>query len=122
MREILLVGAGGFVGAVLRYGVSNALAHVAFPLATLLVNVVGSFGLGVVAALLDREGIDPVHRYTIGVGLLGALTTFSTLSVETIRLMQNGFTSQALMSIFLNVILGLGAAWIGLALGSSLVR
>ena len=116
MRELLLVGAGGFVGAVLRHFVAVGLAHLAFPAATLVVNVVGSFCLGLVAALLDRGVLDPMHKHALAVGLLGALTTFSTFSVETIRLLENGAHATAILSVAANIVLALAAAWIGLRL------
>lgn len=116
MREILLVGVGGFVGAVLRYSVGVGLAQVAFPAATLVVNVAGSFCLGLVVALLERGVLDPMHRHALAVGLLGALTTFSTFSVETIRLLENGAPSTAVLSVAANVVLALAAAWTGLRL------
>jgi len=116
MRELLIVGAGGFVGAVLRYGAQVAVVGRAglFPLGTLLVNVVGCFGLGLLAAWLDeRPDLSPEWRLALGTGLFGALTTFSTFGVETLDLWRAGEGRLALASIALNLTLGLGAAWVG---------
>lgn len=115
MRDLLLVGSGGFVGAVLRYLVARGLSGSAFPYATLLVNVVGSFVLGLVAGLLENGSMNEAHRQLIAVGLLGALTTFSTFSLETIALLRGGQHGAAALSVFLNVALALAAARAGLA-------
>ena len=116
MRDLLLVGSGGFVGAVLRYLVAKGLSGTEFPYATLLVNVVGSFALGLVAGLLENSSLHEIHRQLIAVGLLGALTTFSTFSLETISLLRSGQHGAAALSVLLNVALGLAAARAGLAL------
>ena len=115
MRDLLLVGSGGFVGAVLRYLVARGLAGSAFPYATLLVNVVGSFVLGLVAGHLENGSLGEAHRHLIAIGLLGALTTFSTFSLETVTLMKDGQHGAAALSIVLNVVLALAAARVGLA-------
>jgi len=119
MPAILIVGAGGFLGAVLRYGVNTAVVGRAgtFPLGTLIVNVLGCFALGLMAAWFDERPDLPVEwRLAIGTGLLGALTTFSTFGVESIDLMRAGEPRLAMVSIVLNLALGLGAAWAGRAL------
>ncbi len=122
MRALLIVGAGGFVGAVLRYGVQVAVVGRAglFPLGTLLVNVLGCFGLGLLAAWLDeRPDLSPELRLALGTGLFGALTTFSTFGVETLDLWRAGEARLALASVALNLTLGLGAAWLGRSLVTS---
>jgi len=119
MPAILIVGAGGFVGAILRYGANTLAVGRAgtFPLGTLIVNVVGCFCLGLMAAWFDeRPDLPPEWRLAIGTGLLGALTTFSTFGVESLDLMRAGEPRLAMVNIALNLILGLGAAWIGRAL------
>ena len=123
MRDALIVGAGGFIGAILRHSVARALAGVtvfgaAFPLATLLVNVVGSFAMGAGVGLVAAGHIPETHRHLWMTGLLGALTTFSTFSVETIGLLRGGQMLAALGSVFLNVVLALLAARAGLAITS----
>ena len=119
MPAFLIVGAGGFVGAILRYGV-NALAvgrAGPFPLGTLIVNVIGCFGLGLLAAWLDERQDLPVElRLALGTGVLGALTTFSTFGVETLDLMRAGEPRLALLNVALSLVLGLGAAFLGRAL------
>ena len=122
LRELLLVGAGGAVGAVLRHLVTALVggpgaAGGAFPLATLIVNAAGSFVLGLVAALLSREAVDPMHKHLVAVGLLGALTTFSTFGLETVQLLEQGHAGKAAGSVLANVALALAAAWCGLRIG-----
>lgn len=118
MRELLIVGTGGFLGAIGRYGVSLAFAGSAFPYATLIVNVVGSFAIGLVAGWVESGTLEEAHRQFVAVGLLGALTTFSTFSLETLMLLRAGSYAMAGASVVLNVALALGAARIGLALTS----
>ncbi|MDG1500059.1 MAG: fluoride efflux transporter CrcB [Planctomycetota bacterium] len=116
MTPILYVGAGGFVGAVLRYGAGLALSGRmgAFPLGTLLVNAVGCFAMGALVAWLELQDELPEHlRLALGVGLLGALTTFSAFGNETLELMRDGALRLAFLSVVLNVGVGLGAVWLG---------
>lgn len=116
MRAFLIVGAGGFVGATLRYGVNTLTVGRAgtFPLGTLIVNVLGCFCLGLMAAWFDeRPDLSPEWRLVIGTGFLGALTTFSTFGVESLDLMRAGEPRLAMVNITLNLVLGLGAAWFG---------
>ena len=116
MMPFLYVGAGGFVGAILRYGASLALAGRmgAFPLGTLCVNAVGCFAMGALVAWLEMQEQLPEHlRLALGVGLIGALTTFSTFGNETLELMRDGAMRLAFLSIVLNVGVGLGAVWLG---------
>jgi CrcB protein len=116
MREFLIVGTGGFIGAVFRYGVSLAFAGSGFPIATLVVNVVGSFAIGLMAGWVESGTLEEAHRQFLAIGLLGALTTFSTFSLETLDLLRAGSYGAAGASVLLNVVLALGAARIGLAL------
>ncbi len=123
MREFLLVGTGGFLGAIARYSVSLAFAGSGpplstLPVATLLVNVVGSFAIGTVAGWIETGSLEDAHRQFLAVGLLGALTTFSTFSLETLALLRVGSYGIAGLFILLNVALSLGAARLGLALTS----
>lgn len=121
MINIIAIASGGAIGAVLRYLLSNGthmLVGRGFPYGSLLVNVVGCLGMGVLYILfLERLTIAPEWRAAIQIGLLGAFTTFSTFSMETLLLFENGEAQKALINIFLNVTLCLGATWVGMIIG-----
>ena len=107
----------GAAGAVLRWLVSRAFATQRFPWAVLIVNVVGSAIGGVLVGL----AVDDAARVILLTGLCGGLTTFSTLSVETVQLVQQKRTGAAALSIGLNLVLGIGAAVAGWAVAAALV-
>jgi CrcB protein len=116
MAEMLCVAAGGFAGAVARYAASrwvSARFPSRFPLGTLLVNVLGSFLLGWIVG----AGVDERWVLLLGTGFMGAFTTFSTLNVEMVNLFRNGAWKIGLQYAGLTLVLGIGAAWCGLALG-----
>lgn len=120
--RFLAVAAGGALGAVLRYAVSLLVARAwsgEFPLATFLVNVAGSFALGVVVAFgAERGGFDPLTRLALATGVLGAFTTFSTFEYETSRLLDQGAYAMA----GLNVLASLAAGLVALRVGAALAR
>ena len=117
----LLVALGGAGGSVLRYGVGRIAVAYLGPstvMGTFFVNVTGSLVLGLLVGLtLERTAL-PLHlRSLLAIGFLGGFTTFSTLSLETIRLVEGGEVLKAGLSMLGNVFLGLAAAYIGLLLG-----
>ena len=118
MLKLVIIGTGGFIGAILRYEISgwaHRLFGSSFPFGTLGVNVLGSFFLGFFLVLANTKLILPdVYKNLIAIGLLGAFTTFSTFSFETISLLQVNLVKQALLNIGLNVLFGLLAVWLGL--------
>jgi len=121
MHNVLVVATGGAVGAVARYGLSAWAAKrwgASFPaVGTLLVNVLGCFVLGALLAVVaQRPEFSPRVRLAIGTGLLGSFTTFSTFGFETFELAREGLWSTALWNVGLNLILGLGAVYVGQAL------
>ena len=116
--SLLLVALGSAAGGVLRFAVGTALAPrapLAFPTATLLVNVAGSLLLG----LLVRDaapGAEPTAlRLALTVGLCGGFTTFSTFGLETLRLVQAGAPARAALYVALSIGLSLAAVAVGLA-------
>ncbi|UAL42015.1 fluoride efflux transporter CrcB [Shewanella inventionis] len=116
MTNVLLVALGGSIGAVLRYLLSIFMIQLfgsSFPFGTLLVNLLGSFLMGVVYALGQLSHVSPEIKALIGVGLLGALTTFSTFSNETLLLLQEGYWYKAVLNVLLNVTLCLFMVYIG---------
>ncbi len=123
MTKLLLIGAGGFCGAVLRYLLSGWAHRVyggVLPVGTLSVNLVGCFALGVLMTLVERQALAPEVRLGLGVGLLGALTTFSTFGYETVELVRRGALAPALGNVAGNVVLGVAAVWAGMAAVRSL--
>lgn len=117
----IAIAAGGALGAVLRYGLSgwvHGLAGTRFPWGTLAVNVTGSFLLGLgMAAALSHAGNDLWGRHFWAIGVLGAFTTYSTFSYETVALLEAGDVAGGAANVALNLVLGVGAAFAGLALG-----
>lgn len=118
MVKVLLVGMGGFCGAVARYLLSGfvqqASGSVAFPFGTLTVNVVGCLCIGVLSELAESHGVLSVEsRALIVVGVLGGFTTFSAFGNESLNLMRDGETLFALANVAGNVVLGLAAVWFG---------
>ena len=120
----LLVALGGAGGSVLRYGVARLAASYLGPttvMGTFIVNVSGSFLLGLFIALaLEKASLSGNLRALVAVGFLGGYTTFSTLSLESVRLVEDGELVRAAASILGNLVLGLAAAYIGLLLGRTL--
>ncbi|EGR2845280.1 fluoride efflux transporter CrcB [Vibrio parahaemolyticus] len=114
------IALGGAIGACSRYLVSEfcvLLFGRGFPYGTLVVNVVGSFIMGLLIAAFESEilATEP-WRQVIGLGFLGALTTFSTFSMDNVLLMQQGAFFKMGLNILLNVVLSISAAWIGFQL------
>ena len=112
MRELLLVGAGGFLGAAARYGVSLAMARwtLTFPWATLAINVLGCFLIGLLMPLVEAR---PYWLAFVVPGLLGGFTTFSAFGHETWKLVQNGTPVLAAVYVAASVGVGLSAVWLG---------
>jgi CrcB protein len=124
LRDLFLVGAGGFIGAVSRY-VMSGLVHQAipfstFPAGTLAVNVVGCFIIGLLGGLADtRSVIGQDLRLFMFFGVLGGFTTFSTFGYETLALVRDGEHARAAASVALHFSLCLGGAWMGYGLAAA---
>lgn len=117
----LFVGAGGALGAISRYllGLIPMKAAGAFPMTTLIINVLGAFCIGLVVALAGRAGgLDPRLVLLLKAGFCGGFTTFSTYSLETVTLCQNGRWGLAALYVTLSVLLCLAAVLGGEAAGS----
>ena len=119
--EWLLVAAAGACGAPLRYVVDTKVSDrvdAVFPYGTLLVNVTGSFLLGVVTGLVLDHGLGSSEQLVIGTGLLGAYTTFSTFTLESLALLQGGETAAAVRNVTGSVVIGALAAAAGWGLAA----
>lgn len=118
LQTLALIALGGACGAVLRFGIYSGVAALlgrGFPYGTLVVNVVGSLAIGVLFVVLtERLSGGAGLRALLVIGLLGALTTFSTFSIETLQLVEAGALGRALANVLANVVLCLAACWLGL--------
>lgn len=126
MIAAALVGLGGMVGALLRFAVDKALEALRarrrhpvppkppFPGGTLVVNIIGSGGIGVLWGLLLNSTLDASWYSVLAAGLAGGLTTFSTFTVAAVSLWQGRRQVAAVVHVFANVGCGLTAAWLGL--------
>lgn len=119
--QALAIAIGGAAGALGRYWVSTwvyARMGSEFPYGTLVVNVLGSLIMGFVYILfLERLDLGPAWRALVTVGFLGAFTTFSTFSIETLNLLEMREYSRAIFNVLVSVIFCIVAAWLGLTIG-----
>lgn len=109
MLNCLVVGLGGFIGAVLRYLISLIPIKnpESFPINTFIINIIGAFAIGCIAfAGSKNENIDPKLLLFLKVGICGGFTTFSTFSLETAELIKGGSVLIAIMYIVASVVLG----------------
>jgi len=125
LGQLLLVGVGGFLGAVGRFALSGLTYRLGapddFPWGTLLVNVAGCLLIGFLAGLMElRQQLGPSQRLFLLIGVLGGFTTFSTFAYETLELAHASEMARALANVGAHVLLGLAAAWIGYAGAQSL--
>jgi fluoride exporter len=121
MEKVLLVGLGGGLGSILRYGLGGLVGRLkagwTFPLETLLINVVGCLVIGLLSGLSESRGVfSGTTRAFLFIGLLGGFTTFSTFGYETFQLLRDGQWSVAGTSVTLQLVLGIGGVWAGTAL------
>ena len=119
--QYFAIAIGGAAGSVLRFWVSSnvyTLLGRGFPWGTLAVNVVGSLLIGVLTVLLlDRVDLTPAWRAGLLIGFLGAFTTFSTFSIETLDLVEQGEHVRAILNALASVIGCVAAAWFGVLIG-----
>ena len=124
MTNIFIIGIGGFLGAISRYGVALWIGQRwgrNFPLGTFLVNISGSFLIGLLMSLFtERFMVNPQWRLLLIVGFLGAYTTFSTFEYETGALMKDGEWLIAMLNVLLSVIVGFIALKLGEVIAKSI--
>jgi CrcB protein len=117
MIQLFAIASGGAVGALLRYWTANAVntrMGAGFPFGTLTVNVLGSLVIGFLYIwLLERMSTGPALRAFLMIGLLGAFTTFSTFSIETLNLLESGQPVRALLNVLISVTVCVAAAGLG---------
>lgn len=116
---LLAVAGGGAIGSIARYtlGVILHRAGNGFPVSTLLINVVGSFLIGLFARLFEAPDHNPVLRVALTVGICGGFTTFSTFSAETVTLLQQGKAGRAAVYVTVSLVAGVLATFAGLMVG-----
>jgi CrcB protein len=118
LNKVLLVGAGGFIGSVLRYAIGGLVQAAAptstFPYGTLVVNVTGCFAIGCISQLVEAHGaLGPGARATLVVGILGGYTTFSAFGNETVNLLRDGQPLAAGVNVGAHLALAVCAVWLG---------
>lgn len=117
MLNALAVGCGGFIGAITRYLLSIFISRINpmnFPVSTLIINLIGSFLIGILTQLLSN--MYPANKRLLlflTTGILGGFTTFSTFSLETVNLYQNGNTLFAVLNIVLSIAMCLSGTVLG---------
>jgi fluoride exporter len=122
--EIVSVGAGGAIGAILRYVVSGWVQQLAplgaFPVGTLAVNFLGCTVLGTLGGLAEsRYVLGSGARLFVFLGILGGFTTFSTFAYETVALAREGEILKGVLNVVLSVLLCLAGAWLGYGVASA---
>lgn len=120
----LVVGSGGFLGALARYGLSGLvhrqLPFTTFPTGTLAVNLLGCFVIGMITGLMDsRQLFGPEFRAFVLIGILGGFTTFSTFGYETFVMIRDNEYLRAAANVGMHVTLGLALVWLGYSLMTS---
>jgi CrcB protein len=117
MNQVMAIAAGGALGSVLRYGLStwvHSLTGRGFPYGTLAVNVLGCLAMGFLfVVLVERMGTSAVWRAGLLIGVLGGFTTFSSFSIETFNLIEQGAMAKAAANMAASLVLCVGATWLG---------
>jgi CrcB protein len=124
LTNVLIIGTGGFIGALARYGLSGLVQRQAwlstFPYGTLVVNLLGCLAIGVIAGLVEsRQLFGPEFRTFALIGVLGAFTTYSTFGYETFAMLRDTEYIRAALNVGTHVVLGLAVVWLGYALTTS---
>ena len=125
MYKIILLLAGGGIGTVARYVVSDYTHKYylgSFPLGTLAVNIIGSFIIGILWGMFDMQNLSHGLRAFLFIGILGGFTTFSSYAIESYNMFRDGDTKLAMLNILANNVLSIGMVIIGLMVSSALMK
>jgi fluoride exporter len=124
LLKYLLVGIGGCLGSILRFWLGSYIGGkmgARFPYGTLVINITGSFLIGLIFALLTvRTNWGPNWRYLILIGFIGGYTTFSSFEYETLRMIQDGQIGLGLLYVATSVVIGFVAVWGGMIAGRAI--
>jgi CrcB protein len=122
--KYLMIALGGSVGAIARYAVGSYVGNrmgTRFPYGTFLINMSGSFVIGMVMTILAaRTHLSRNWAFLVPIGFIGAYTTFSSFELETLRLVQDGQATSALLNVLLSVVVGFVMVWMGVVAGRAL--
>lgn len=121
--QLIAIGVGGAIGAVLRFVISGIAYNIFgqnFPWGTLVVNMIGCFLIGLFAQLFEEIAISPHLRVLVLVGGLGAFTTFSTYALENVNLLRDGQLATALLNILVSTVVGVVFVFLGIMLATYL--
>lgn len=125
MQHLLLIGVGGALGAMLRFGITDLMARMlgrSFPYGTLTVNVLGSLIMGCVFVLVQQQVLHAQNwRPFMMVGMLGALTTFSSFSLDSLLLLEQGDWFKAMLNVCLNVVCCIIVTYLGMQMTTGLL-
>lgn len=113
IKDFLLVGAGGAIGSMLRYGSNVLYSSKSFPATTLAINIIGSLVIGVVMGFCLKNESSANWKLFLATGICGGFTTFSAFSYENLLLLQNGKVFTSLLYIVGSVVFGIAATWLG---------
>jgi len=123
LLKYFMVGVGGCLGSILRFWLGSYIGGrlgSRFPYGTFVINVTGSFLIGLVlTTLAERTQWSPNWRYLIPIGFIGGYTTFSTFEYETLRLVQDGQMVAAMLNVVMSVMVGFAGVWAGMVAGRS---
>jgi CrcB protein len=124
LLKYVLVGVGGCLGSILRFWLGSYIGSrmgTRFPYGTLVINITGSFLIGLVFALMTaRTSWSPNWRYLIPIGFIGGYTTFSSFEYETLRTIQDGQIGLGFLYVAVSVIVGFVAVWGGVMTGRAI--
>lgn len=116
IKNILLVALGGAVGSACRYLVARVINMTSFPVATLVVNLLGCMLIGFLIGIMNRNYMPPEFKLLLITGFCGGFTTFSTFANESFAMMKAGDLLLSVLYVGVSVILGILAVWLGLQL------